>query len=170
MKERNNILNELNEISPLLKSLKEQEQTINCDNNFFNDIQNNVIHEIHNDKKIVPLWRTKLFIIKTAVAASVVIAIAFGIFHKNTNTNTLQITPENNQYAAFVQKNYTAPTVKNVINDIVSEHTDIIPIQENQALENLPEQDEMNEAINTFLTNNPTSVEDLINEDDTSIF
>jgi len=173
MKNKNEILNELNELSPLLSALKKNENDVAVSDNYFEQMQCAVLERTKAEKKIVPLKNTKNYFAKVAVAASICFAIFFIVLNfgdnMNKNEEIISLSVSQNEIQNYIAENiddFTAEEIGQFYAKQVSADSEAGNIHKEQ-----PEVLKLSEEeIEYYLEDNPGYIGDLLGSELITIF
>lgn len=172
MKNKQEILDELNEVAPLLSSLKKESSEVVIPDNYFDNFQASVCSQVKEERtNVVSIKRNPFRIIKIGIAASVFLAIFFLVVHfKNANNQTEIIvkTPASStEIQHYITENINDFTVEEVGQFVAMQtnnkiQTEVISTPSNAVL--------TDEEINQFVENNPVYISDLYDDETATIF
>jgi hypothetical protein len=174
MKNNQDILDELNELSPMLYELKNREIEIEIPENYFEELQHNVRAKIKEEEKIIPFRFRD--IVKTGMAATVFLAIIFAALHIPASKNTAA--QDGYDKFASIQKNDNQYyNIKN-INHYTEEETGMMFADEwtteliaaDEWTENIAAADITETEMEQYIAAHPVYMSDLIDNELTTIF
>lgn len=179
MENNKEILDELNELSPLLNSLKEKGNKLEVLANYFQEMQKEVLSKLEvKEDKVIAIKSKRNYFIKIGVAASVAFLLLFLVFHLNKDTQKTNVDFEATNTQPFSKEMQTD------INNYISENIDAYSVEEvgqfiaqqrpvNTKISADEKQDISmfsEEEIQRYVDENPVYTSDLINDELTSIF
>ncbi|MEZ5037713.1 MAG: hypothetical protein R2760_09535 [Chitinophagales bacterium] len=179
MENNKEILDELNELSPLLNSLKEKGNKLEVLANYFQEMQKEVLSKLEvKEDKLIAIKSKRNYFIKIGVAASVAFLLLFLVFHLNKDTQKTNVDFEATNTQPFSKEMQTD------INNYISENIDAYSVEEvgqfvamqtnnkiqTEAITTSSNAVMTDEEINQFVENNPVYISDLYDDETATIF
>lgn len=172
MKNNKEILDELNEVAPLLNALKKEISEVNVPENYFENMQNNVFSEVKEERaNVISIKRNPFLFVKIGMAASVFFAMLFLVLHFRNANNQTEIIAETQTPTTEIQ-NYITENIDDYTIDDVGKFVALNINKQTQVqateITEIPEFTE--NEIDAYIENNPVYISDLYGDETTTIF